>query len=49
VKTLAVKGLKSYDARVAAAMKTYGISRLLTFNAGDFQGFSITILDPALI
>lgn len=47
VKTLGIKGLKSYDARLVAAMQTYGISRLLTFNANDFEGFSVTIIDPA--
>jgi predicted nucleic acid-binding protein len=46
VKTHSIKGLKSYDARLAAAMQTYGISRLLTFNANDFKGFPITIIDP---
>ena len=47
VKTLNIKGLKSYDARLVAAMQTYGIQRLLTFNASDFKGFTITIIDPA--
>jgi predicted nucleic acid-binding protein len=46
VKTLGIKGLKSYDARLAAAMETYGITRLLTFNGSDFNDFSITIIDP---
>ncbi len=32
VKTLGIKGLKSYDARIVAAMQTHGIARLLTFN-----------------
>src|SRR5947207_12297101 len=47
VKTNGIKGLKSHDARLAAAMQTHGISRLLTFNANDFKGFAITIIDPA--
>lgn len=46
VKTLAIKGIKSYDARLAAAMQNYGISRLLTFNASDFKGFPIAVIDP---
>jgi len=49
VKALGIKGIKSYDARLAAAMQTYGISRLLTFNVGDFKNFSITIIDPSSI
>jgi predicted nucleic acid-binding protein len=49
VKTFGIKGLKSYDARLVAAMQTYGIVRLLTFNANDFKGFSISIIDPASV
>src|SRR5437016_3832051 len=47
VEALGIKGFKSYDARLAAAMQTYGIQRLLTFNANDFKVFSITIIGPA--
>jgi predicted nucleic acid-binding protein len=46
VKTLGIKGFKSHDARLVAAMQTYGIQRILTFNAGDFKVFSVTIVDP---
>lgn len=49
VKSLGVKGLKSYDARLVAAMQTYGIVRLLTFNGNDFTGYPITIIDPACL
>jgi predicted nucleic acid-binding protein len=35
------------DTRLVAAMQSYGITRLLTFDASDFQGFAITLLDPA--
>ena len=49
VKSLGIKGLRSYDARIAAAMQSYGISRLLTFNAIDFKHFSVTVIDPASI
>lgn len=27
-------------------MECYGITRLLTFNADDFKGFPITVVDP---
>ena len=47
VNTRGIKGLKSYDARLVAAMQTHGITQLLTFNANDFKGFTITIIDPA--
>jgi predicted nucleic acid-binding protein len=47
VKTLGIKGLRSHDARLVAAMQSYGITRLVTFNAGDFRDFAITLLDPA--
>jgi predicted nucleic acid-binding protein len=47
VRTLGIRGLRSYDARLVAAMQTYGITRLVTFNANDFKGFAITLIDPA--
>ena len=47
VRRLGIRGVRSYDARLVAAMQTYGILRLLTFNADHFSAFSITIVDPA--
>jgi predicted nucleic acid-binding protein len=47
VTTLSIKGHRSFDARLVAAMQTYGMTRLLTFNADDFTGFPITLIDPA--
>jgi predicted nucleic acid-binding protein len=47
VRTLGITGIRSYDARLVAAMQTYGIERLLTFNAEHFRRFSITIISPA--
>ena len=47
VKTLGITGLRSYDARLVAAMQSYGITRLLTFNTDDFEHFSITLVHPA--
>ncbi|MBL8829505.1 MAG: type II toxin-antitoxin system VapC family toxin, partial [Planctomycetaceae bacterium] len=32
-----VTGYRSHDARLVAAMHTYGITQLLTFNAADFR------------
>jgi len=49
VTTLAIKGHKSYDARLVAAMQSYGMTQLLTFNAGDFKAFSIALIDPASV
>src|SRR6478736_2951706 len=37
VATHGITGLRSYDARLAAAMQCYGITRLLTFNGPDFK------------
>ena len=34
---------------LVAAMRTYGMTRLLTFNAGDFKPFAITVIDPATV
>jgi len=43
-------GRVSYDARLVAAMRTHGITQLLTFNGPDFARFSgLTILDPATL
>ena len=42
-----ILGLKSYDARLVAAMQSYGITRLLTFNTDHFRSLPITLLDPA--
>lgn len=42
-----VSGFRAHDVRLAAAMQSYGISRLLTFNSADFRGLPVTTLDPA--
>jgi predicted nucleic acid-binding protein len=42
-----VTGFRAHDIRLVAAMQSYGISRLLTFNAADFSGLPIQIVDPA--
>ena len=48
VGTHACHGRVSYDARLVAAMRTYGVTRLLTFNGPDFARFpGLTVLDPA--
>lgn len=41
-----VTGFRAHDVRLVAAMQSYGIPRLLTFNAADFQGLPVTIVDP---
>ena len=46
VSTLGIMGLRSYDARLVAAMQSYGITQLLTFNTNDFTAFSISLIDP---
>ena len=39
VKDFQVKGVQVHDARLVAAMKTHGITHILTFNVGDFQRY----------
>lgn len=40
-------GRVSFDARLAAAMRTHGVTHLLTFNGTDFQRYPwLTVLDP---
>jgi predicted nucleic acid-binding protein len=47
VETHGVTGFRGHDARLVAAMQSYGITQLLTFNAVHFRGMPVTILDPA--
>ena len=42
-----VTGFRAHDVRLVAAMQSYGMTRLLTFNAAHFRGLQVTILDPA--
>src|SRR5438105_2579887 len=49
VKDLGIKGVRSHDARLVAAMQSYGITQLLTFNADDFKDFPISVIDPTSI
>ncbi len=44
-----VTGFRAHDIRLVAAMQSYGIAQLLTFNAADFRGQGIAILDPAAV
>jgi predicted nucleic acid-binding protein len=47
VRIHSVRGVQAHDARLVAAMKVYGISRILTFNGGDFNRYSeIEVLRP---
>lgn len=52
VKRYGVIGVRAHDARLVAAMKTHGVTGILTFNGRDFQTFApegIGILEPALV
>jgi predicted nucleic acid-binding protein len=49
VKTVGITGFRSHDARLVAAMQCYGVSRLVTFNRGDFQKLGVTVIDPAAV
>jgi predicted nucleic acid-binding protein len=44
-----VMGIRAHDVRLVAAMQSYGITRLLTFNVLDFRDLGVAILDPALV
>jgi predicted nucleic acid-binding protein len=40
-------GKSAHDARLVAAMRTHGLTELLTFNGSDFRRFpGVTVLDP---
>jgi predicted nucleic acid-binding protein len=47
VEAHAITGFRAHDARLVAAMQSYGIDRLLTFNVTHFRGLPIQVLDPA--
>jgi len=48
VETHGVTGFRAHDVRLVAAMQSYGITQLLTFNTDHFRGLPVTILDPAM-
>jgi predicted nucleic acid-binding protein len=35
--------------RLVAAMQSYGISKLLSFNAGDFRDLPVTAVNPVAL
>jgi predicted nucleic acid-binding protein len=44
------KGKVAHDARIVAAMRTHGLTRILTFNGADFHRYpGLTVLDPAAV
>jgi predicted nucleic acid-binding protein len=50
VEVYRVSGVNAHDARIVAAMKVHGITRLVTFNVSDFTRYDateITALSPA--
>jgi predicted nucleic acid-binding protein len=49
VERRAVTGFRAHDVRLVAAMQSYGITRLLTFNTSDFRDLPIATLDPMSI
>jgi predicted nucleic acid-binding protein len=44
-----VMGFRAHDVRLVAAMQSYAINDILTFNGAHFRGLPITVLDPALV
>jgi len=43
-----VRGVKVYDARLAAIMSVYAVESLLTFNPADFERFaSVRAIQPS--
>lgn len=49
VETQGISGFRAHDARLVAAMQSYGITRLLTFNSAHFRGLPITVLEPGKV
>lgn len=44
-----VTGFRAHDARLVAAMQSYGISQIMTFNGGHFRGLPLTVHNKNLI
>jgi hypothetical protein len=49
VETHGITGFLAHDVRLRAAMQSFGITRLLTFNVAHFRGLPVTIIDPASV
>lgn len=52
VELYGVSGKPTHDARLAAAMKVHGLSRILTFNGDDFKRYTpegIVVVDPTSV
>jgi predicted nucleic acid-binding protein len=49
VKKLGIRGFRAHDARLVAAMQCYGMTRLLTFNSGDFIALAVDLVDPTTV
>jgi predicted nucleic acid-binding protein len=47
VEAYGVTGFRAHDVRLVAAMQSYGIARLLTFNVEHFRTLPVAIIDPA--
>jgi predicted nucleic acid-binding protein len=42
-----VIGRRVFDIRIVAVMLVHGVERILTFNADDFAGYGVEVIDPA--
>jgi predicted nucleic acid-binding protein len=49
VERYGITGFRAHDVRLVAAMQSYGIPELLTFNSADFRSLGIVVRDPAAI
>jgi len=49
VATQGVIGNQVYDARLVAAMAVHRVSRILTFNTGDFLRYGIEVIHPSAV
>ena len=49
VETHGITGFRAHDVRLVAAMQSYRITQMLSFNGADFRGLPITVVDPATL
>lgn len=42
-----VRGFRAHDVRYVALAESLGIQKIVTYNTKHYQGFSVTVIDPA--
>jgi predicted nucleic acid-binding protein len=49
VETYGITSFRAHDVRLVAAMQSYRITQMLSFNGADFRRLPITVVDPSAL